>query len=71
MAQPRLQISISVVAEKVALIPNRSQFNAYTTGRVPLPPKTPVLNKPGYGNLREMVNLQLKNEKLRTLQGFQ
>jgi hypothetical protein len=60
-----------IVAWGSLLIPSSNQFKPFPPGQVPLPPKLPILNKPEYGNLREILKLEIQNEKLRKLQGTQ
>ena len=36
-----------------------------------MPPKLPILDKPEYGNFKELLNLEIKNAKLRKLLGSQ
>jgi len=68
-----LQITSSswVVAGRFTLIPSNSQFKPYPPGQIPLPPKIPILNKPEYGNFKEILTLEIKNAKLRKLLGNQ
>lgn len=60
-----------VVAGRFTLIPINGQFKPFPPGRIPLPPKLPILNKPEYGNFKELLNLEIKNAKLRKLLGNQ